>query len=258
MAWTEPTPYQLALWAWLGLGAVAFAASLRLRAPYGRHARGGWGPELDNRLAWFLMEVPVLAVFHAFFWTAGGPKTLPVLVFAGAFSFHYGYRALIYPWRLRTARKRMPWAVAGMAMLFNLGNGYFLGHGLGAPTPYFGDAPGADWPSANAWIGGLLFLAGWAVNFTADGHLIGLRRPGETGYRIPTHPLFRRVSCPNHAGEMVEWIGFAVLTAHPAAAVFAAWTILNVLPRSLAHHRWYRERFPDYPPQRKALVPGLL
>jgi 3-oxo-5-alpha-steroid 4-dehydrogenase 1 len=31
----------------------------------------------------------------------------------------------------------------------------------------------------------------------------------------------------------------------------------NLVPRARAHHRWYRERFPDYPARRKALVPGL-
>jgi hypothetical protein len=35
------------------------------------------------------------------------------------------------------------------------------------------------------------------------------------------------------------------------------WTMANLVPRARAHHRWYRERFPDYPARRKALVPGL-
>ncbi len=39
---------------------------------------------------------------------------------------------------------------------------------------------------------------------------------------------------------------------------FAAWTAANLVPRAIAHHRWYRQRFPDYPPERKALIPGLL
>jgi hypothetical protein len=288
--------YALVLWIWLGLGLLAFLGSLRTDAPYGRHTRGGWGPQLNNRLAWFLMEIPVLICFHAAFWTGPGPKTWPYLAFAGLFSLHYGYRALIYPWRLRTGRKRMPWAVAGMAIVFNIGNGTLLGHGLGHPTAFGASAlwpwgaSAADalhpmaWPDASWTLGTgvrvaaglLLFFGGWAVNLVADNHLIGLRRsprspgttPGSTSdetkssnssrYRIPRHPLFRYTSCPNHLGEMVEWTGFALLTAHPAAMVFAAWTVLNVLPRSLAHHRWYRMHFADYPPERKALLPFVL
>jgi hypothetical protein len=30
------------------------------------------------------------------------------------------------------------------------------------------------------------------------------------------------------------------------------------VPRALAHHRWYRTTFPDYPPARTAIIPGLL
>jgi hypothetical protein len=36
------------------------------------------------------------------------------------------------------------------------------------------------------------------------------------------------------------------------------WTAANLVPRAVAHHRWYRERFADYPAERKALVPFLL
>jgi len=39
--------------------------------------------------------------------------------------------------------------------------------------------------------------------------------------------------------------------------VFAIWTMANLVPRALAHHRWYRETFADYPPGRKALIPYL-
>jgi 3-oxo-5-alpha-steroid 4-dehydrogenase 1 len=38
---------------------------------------------------------------------------------------------------------------------------------------------------------------------------------------------------------------------------FALYTAANVGPRALVNHRWYRERFPDYPKQRKALIPFL-
>ena len=43
-----------------------------------------------------------------------------------------------------------------------------------------------------------------------------------------------------------------------AGAAFAFFTTANLLPRALAHHRWYHEKFPDYPRERKAIVPGLL
>ena len=43
----------------------------------------------------------------------------------------------------------------------------------------------------------------------------------------------------------------------PAALAFAFYTVANLAPRASAHLSWYRERFPDYPRQRKALIPYL-
>jgi 3-oxo-5-alpha-steroid 4-dehydrogenase len=48
--------------------AVATAAVLFfIPAPYGRHARAGWGPTLENRLGWVVMEAPAVVVFAV--WT---------------------------------------------------------------------------------------------------------------------------------------------------------------------------------------------
>jgi protein-S-isoprenylcysteine O-methyltransferase Ste14 len=70
--------------------------------------------------------------------------------------------------------------------------------------------------------------------------------------------LFEHVSCPNYLGEIVEWTGWALAAWSLAGLSFAFWTIANLAPRALAHHRWYRERFPEYPPFRRAIVPWVL
>ncbi|MCD4665011.1 MAG: hypothetical protein K8R68_07040, partial [Bacteroidales bacterium] len=36
------------------------------------------------------------------------------------------------------------------------------------------------------------------------------------------------------------------------------WTMANVLPRSLDHHKWYKNNFENYPKGRKAVIPYLL
>jgi protein-S-isoprenylcysteine O-methyltransferase Ste14 len=87
--------------------------------------------------------------------------------------------------------------------------------------------------------------------------LLRLKKANPDDYSIPRGGLFRWVSCPNYLGEIVEWLGWALLTWSPAGLAFAAWTMANLVPRARAHHRWYRERFSDYPTKRKALVPGL-
>ena len=64
-------------------------------------------------------------------------------------------------------------------------------------------------------------------------------------------------NCPNYLGEMMEWIGWALVAWSMAGFVFVVWTAANLVPRAYAHHQWYRRTFPDYPPERKAFIPFL-
>ena len=77
-------------------------------------------------------------------------------------------------------------------------------------------------------------------------------------YKIPRGGPYRLVSCPNYLGEMVEWGGWALLTWSMPGLAFAAWTAANLLPRAMTHHRWYQDKFPDYPRERRAVIPFLL
>ena len=43
----------------------------------------------------------------------------------------------------------------------------------------------------------------------------------------------------------------------PAGLLFAVWTAANLVPRARSHHTWYKENFPDYPANRKAIAPFL-
>jgi steroid 5-alpha reductase family enzyme len=96
------------------------------------------------------------------------------------------------------------------------------------------------------------------INLTADEKLIHMRKTRANGYQIPYGGLFNKISCPNFFGEMVEWLGFAILCWSLPALSFFIWTLCNLLPRALDHHRWYKKQFPDYPADRKAVVPYLL
>jgi len=107
-------------------------------------------------------------------------------------------------------------------------------------------------------IGVLLFFGGLAINIHSDYILRNLRKPGESGYKIPKGGLFSYVSGANFFGEIVEWIGFALATGTLAAWAFALFTASNIGPRAWHHHQWYIEKFKDYPKNRKAIIPFLL
>lgn len=252
---SEAWLFARALPAWMALAAVVLVALLFRGAPYGRHARAGVGPTLDSRWAWVLMEAASPALMLATFATGRHRGEPWAWLFLGMWLLHYVNRTLVQPFRWRGRPTPMPWLIALSGAFFNLINGYTNGRWLFELGP--GYAPG--WFRDPRFVVGLgLFAVGMAVNLHADEVLRGLRREGEGGYRVPHGGLYRWVSCPNYLGEMVEWVGFALCTWNLPAAAFAAWTIANLFPRALAHHRWYRGRFADYPPERRAVLPFVL
>lgn len=239
--------------AMLVAAAVTLPVLLFVVAPYGRHAREGFGPGVPARWGWLLMEAPAPLVFAAVF--AGGDhagEALP-LFFLGLWHLHYLQRAFVFPFLMRGADKPNPLVPVVLAFVFNCVNGTLNAWAVSEVVRY---GPGW-WTDPRFLLGSALFLAGLAVNWQSDALLRRLRRPGETGYRIPHGGLFRWVSCPNYLGEIVEWAGWALATWSAAGLAFALFTFANLAPRAHAHHRWYRERFPDYPAQRRAVLPGL-
>ena len=246
--------FRLLNFTWMGTGLLTFVVLLKINAPYGRFSTASWGTLIDNRLAWFLMEAPVLLIVSAYVFLNHKGLSVPVMIMTLLFCAHYIHRSFIFPWRLHTAGKKMPMVIMGSAILFNIINGTLIGY-------YFRNFAQYDvsWLHDKRFIIGLLiFLTGMYINISSDNILINLRKEGGSGYRIPFGFLFKQVSCPNHFGEMLEWLGFAVLCWNLPAWSFFIWTVANLLPRSLAHHRWYREKFNDYPASRKAVLPFLV
>lgn len=243
------------VYGWMALAILLIPIQLIVTAPYGRHTRTSWGPMLPNKWAWVLMELVSPMVFAGFFLLGENSKTWPMWIFFGLWMAHYLNRSIIYPLRTKTTGKQMPLVIALSAAVFNMGNGYLNGHFLGSVGPIYAE----DWLLDPRFIGGLsLFLVGAIINIWSDNYLLSLRKPGETGYRLPNKGLFRWVSCPNLMGEILEWAGFAVLCWNLPALSFAVWTAANLIPRAISHHRWYRTHFAEYPARRKAIIPWVL
>jgi 3-oxo-5-alpha-steroid 4-dehydrogenase 1 len=236
--------------------ALALLTYLALRfvvAPYGRHARAGWGPTVPDRVGWMLMESPSLLYF-AWIYTRGAHRAdaAPLVLF-GLWMAHYGHRTLIYPFRLRSTGKRMPVVIVLMAVAFNVLNCSINARWISELGAY-----PAGWLSDPRFVVGVvLFAFGMAVNFDADRRLFALRAPGETGYKIPRGGLYEWVTSPNYLGELIEWTGWALASWSLGGLAFAVYTFANLAPRAVAHHAWYRQEFPEYPKGRKALVPFL-
>ncbi|MCJ7700979.1 MAG: DUF1295 domain-containing protein [Anaerolineales bacterium] len=238
----------------LPLSVVIFVALFYISAPYGRHKRRGWGPSLSNRLGWLLMESPSVFLFGILFFIGEAPKTPSMLIFFGLWQAHYIHRALIYPFMISAARTSMPLTIVLMAFGFNIGNAYINARYLFSLS---GGYPETWISSPQMLVGLTLFISGFIINRRADRILQNLRKPGDTKYKIPYGYLYRWISCPNYFGEIIEWTGWAIATWSLPGLAFALWTFANLAPRARAHHAWYRAHFPDYPEERKALLPGV-
>ncbi len=232
-------------------GVLTFVTLFFVVAPYGRHARKGWGPTIPDRLGWMIMESPSLVLFSAVFYEGRFHNELAPLALWAMWTLHYANRTLVYPLRAKTKGKRMPILIAALAIVFNVTNATANASWISDIGEY-----ASDWIQRPTFIAGaLLFFLGMFVNFDADRRLFALREPDETGYKIPRGGLYELVSCPNYLGEIVEWIGWALATWSLAGAAFAVYTIANLAPRAASHHAWYKKTFPDYPRERRALVP---
>jgi 3-oxo-5-alpha-steroid 4-dehydrogenase 1 len=251
---TELNLYTCLIYALFILAGVTFVSLLFVKAPYGRYARAGWGPMLNSKVAWIIQESPSVIAFAVFFFMGEDSTRIVPLVFFFVWQLHYIYRTYIYPFRLKGARKNASLVTAGLAFLFTILNSYINARYL----THFVVLYTQDWLIDPRFIIGIfLFFTGLAINFQSDNILINLRRSGGVEYGIPQGGLFQYVSCPNYLGEIMEWTGWAIATWSLPGLCFAVWTFANLFPRALSHHKWYLEKFPDYPKERTAIIPFI-
>jgi 3-oxo-5-alpha-steroid 4-dehydrogenase 1 len=238
-----------------------------LSAPYGKHnGKKNWlnqGPLLPAKACWVLMECPTLVMTVLLVWI--GPSDCLTArpansIILGLFVLHYIQRSFIYPLRIRGGAP-MPALIFVWALAFCAWNGYLqvrdLTH-LSCQDDETQDLSDARFRSPVFYFGVALFFAGFGANLHSDAILRNLRKPGETGYKIPRGGLFEYVSGANFCAEIFEWFGFAIAAGTPTALCFAIFTFSNIATRAHSHHQWYLNKFKDdYPSNRKAVIPFI-
>ena len=238
---------------WIIIGFLTFSYLIisKFRAPYGRHSSDGWGLMINNSWGWFWMELPALLLMPLISIFGKNEMNSLSILLVSLWFLHYFNRVIIFPMRIKTKNKKMPISIAVSAFLFNcingLLNGIYVGYFLDSDINF----------NATFIIGAVLFIIGMTINIQSDNKLIYLRKDS-SGYKIPNGGMFRLISCPNHFGEIIEWIGYFFIAFNLPALSFALWTFFNLVPRALNHHEWYNEYFDNYPKKRKAVLPYIL
>ena len=179
-------------------------------AGYGKFYTKKWGPAVNNRLGWVLMESPVFFAMLALWWFSGRRGDIARLAFFLLFELHYFQRSFIFPALIR-GNGKMPLSIILMAVAFNLLNAGMQGGWIfyvSEPEYYT-----LEWLKTPQFIAGtIVFLSGMFINIQSDSIIRGLRKPGDTRHYLPKKGLYRYVTSANYFGEFVEWCGFGVQT----------------------------------------------
>jgi len=236
---------------------VAVATSITLyfvEAGYGILRTEKWGKTINNKWAWFFMELPIFVAMIILWLCSPHKWNIVPLVFLIIFQSHYIQRTLIFPFLLK-GKSRMPIGIMCLGISFNILNAMMQGYWIF----YVAHIPGSEalfvrvineggnWFCSWQFILGIcLFISGYFVNLRSDYIIRHLRKdPNDTKHYFPKGFMFNHVTSANYFGELIEWLGFAILTWSVSGLVFFIWTFANLVPRANAIYKRYKKEFPE-------------
>lgn len=240
------------------IGLFVFVALFFVKAGYGKFASRSWGVTIPNKVGWVLMEAPVFFVLLLMWLVAPTKRRYSAvhLIFLLLFELHYFQRSFIFPLLVK-GKGQMPISIMVMGIVFNVCNGIMQGEWIFfvSPSDYY-----------NGWlanlkfiIGTIIFLSGMAINIHSDHVIRSLRKPGDEGkHFLPNGGFYKYVTSANYFGEIVEWLGFSILTWSVSGAVFLWWTIANLVPRSFAIYSRYLDEFGSIVLSKRRIIPFIL
>ena len=239
---------------WVTIAVITFIYLFYESAPYGRHIKEGWGLNISARLGWIVMESPCVVLMIAYALVVKDQLELMHLIFLFLWLTHYVHRTFVYPFAIKFTNPLMPISIAASAFFFNIINVSIQAYGIFYFTQYTD-----DWLTSITFILGLVFFTvGMFINIKSDYIMVRLKKEKGPGYHIPDSFLYKYISAPNYFGEIIEWIGWAILTWSISGIVFLVWVLANLFPRAMSHHKWYKNKFENYPKNRKAIIPGII
>jgi len=234
---------QLIVGAVLGIG----EATERLRLPYGKFRTGAG---VNSRAGLALAYATPVFVYIALWIEGGSPRTPYHLAVFGAFLFHFLRRIFEVSFVNSYSRPTPLRALVLIAFLYG---------GVAASCAFFQVRTFGQPTSQPIFILGVLtFAFGEVLNGYHHWLLARLRPLGVRIYVVPRHGLFGWVACPHYLGEILSFVGYAIMS--DLLPVWGNATVLTAYLSARAHStvNWYRREMPlRIPPGWRRLVPFI-
>lgn len=263
MFWeTGDKAFDWVLMAGLIFAAITVLGAWAVKSPYGRFASEKMGISLNPKLGWWLMEIPATVVFLWFFFQGKNAGKLVPMIMAGIWILHYSNRGWFFPLSIRNVPgKKSTFGISVMlaGMFVTSLHGYLNARWFSDVGTHFTDS----WLTDPRFIGGLIVYAcGLFIILQSESIMRNLRpkNPAERAnveYKIPYGGMFKYVSNPQYLGELIAWTGFSILTWGIPGIIIFLISFGNLVPRAFSTHKWYKEKFPEYPKERKAILPFI-
>ena len=81
----------------VAVAVVVYVALHFIDAGYGIMYTKRWGPTVNNKLGWVLMEAPVFIAMCLLWWYSDRRTAVVPLIFFAVFQLHYFQRSFIFP-----------------------------------------------------------------------------------------------------------------------------------------------------------------
>jgi hypothetical protein len=229
----------------LGTALVIGEATGLLRLPYGKFRTGGG---VNSRVGLALAYTAPVLVYTALWIEDRGALEAPyhLIVFA-AFLFHF-IRRICEVCVVNSYSRPTPLSALLSIAIFYSGAavvcGFFQVRTLAPPSKLL------------MILGGLTFASGELLNTYHHWLLARIRASGATTYSLPRGGLFRSVANPHYLGEILSFLGYAMMSDLLPVWGTALVVTAYLSARANSTLQWYRRQMPlQIPPGWRRLVP---
>jgi len=229
---------------------------------------------VSARVGWWLLELPCSLVFvaallyHHMSSSSSSSLSAASIFLAVQFLVHYAYRGWLFPYLIRPhADSRFSLVIALGGWLVTVPHALLSAWWVLAVGPSCGHVALEGASGVRLILGGLLYAVGLALLVWHDALLRSLRPANADAtnakgkavarYSIPRGGLFEYVTSAQYLCELVAWLGFALLQGSPNGLYILLVSTFNLVPRAVRTHAWYLQTFPDYPKDRRSILPFL-